>query len=261
MAWSEIDQLIRAAEQSGGKVGVALTASSGERFDHRSDRRFRAASTVKIPIMVEVFRQIENGKQSLTEPYVLRDEDRAPGSGVLLHLHAGLELTLADLVYLMISISDNTATNVLIELFGMDNINRTMGDLGMGQSTLGRLMKGRPAIENEQENWATPGDYASLMEAILNQRAAQPSSCDAMTAMLEKQHCTNRISRYLPPDARWGSKTGQIAGVTNDVGFVMTERGFLVISAFCEALPHEHVGEKFIGDITRAGLKITGDRC
>jgi beta-lactamase class A len=257
MAWGEIDQLIRAAEKSGGMVGVALIAPSGERFTHRGDRRFRAASTVKIPIMVELFRQVERGEQALTKHYVLRDEDRAPGSGVLLHLHTGLELTSADLVYLMISISDNTATNVLIALVGMENINRTMGELGMSQSTLGRLMKGRPAIENEQENWATPDDYASLMETILNQRAAQPSSCDAMVAMLEKQQCTNRISRYLPPDIRWGSKTGQIDRVTNDVGFVMTERGFLVISAFCEALPDQHVGEEFIGDITRAALSLT----
>jgi beta-lactamase class A len=257
MAWDEIDQLIAAAEQSGGVVGVVLIAPSGERFAHRGDRRFRAASTVKIPIMVELFRQIERGEQSLTTRYVLRDEDRAPGTGVLLHLHAGLELTLADLVYLMISISDNTATNVLIELAGMENINRTMRVLGMSQSTLGRLMKGRPAIENEHENWATPGDYASLIEAILNQQAAQPSSCDAMIAMLEKQQCTNRISRYLPPGVRWGSKTGQIDRVTNDVGFVMTNRGFLVISVFCEALPDQHVGEKFIGDISRAALDVT----
>jgi beta-lactamase class A len=98
------------------------------------------------------------------------------------------------------------------------------------------------------------------MEAILNQLAALLSSCDAMTAMLEKQQCTNRIPHYLPPDARRGSKTWQIAGVTNDVGFVMTERGILVISAFCEELPNEHVGERSIGDITRAGLEITGGR-
>ena len=257
MTWDEIDELIGAAEESGGMVGVTVIAPSGERFAHRSDRRFRAASTVKIPIMVELFRQIERGEQSLMNRFVLRDQDRAPGSGVLLQLHAGLELTLADLVYLMISISDNTATNMLIELAGMKNINRTMSELGMSQSTLGRLMKGRPAIENEQENWATPDDYASLMEAILDQRAAQPCSCDAMLSMLEKQQCTNRISRYLPPEVRWGSKTGQIDGVTNDVGFVMTETGFVVVSAFCETLPDQHVAEKFIGDITRAAIKRT----
>jgi beta-lactamase class A len=258
MVWADVETLIQTAEQSGGTVGVSLAASTGERFAHRGDRRFRAASTVKIPVMVEFLRQVERGEQSLTQPYTLRDEDRTPGSGVLLHLHAGTELTIEDLLYLMISISDNTATNLLIERVGMDNVNRTMRDLRMGQSTLGRLMKGRRAIEGEEENWATPDEYASLMEAILTRQAAQPSSCDAMLAMLEKQHCTNRISRYLPPGTRWGSKTGQIDGVTNDVGFVMSDRGFLVISAFCEDLPDQHVGEQFIGDITRAALKATG---
>jgi beta-lactamase class A len=260
MAWTEVDHLIHAAEQSGGTVGVSLATSSGERFAHHGDRRFRAASIVKIPVMVELFRQVERGERSLTQRYVLRDEDRAPGTGVLLHLHPGLELTLEDLVYLMISTSDNTATNVLIELVGMGNINRTMRDLGMTRSTLGRLMKGRRATQAERENWATPDDYASLGEAILVRRAAQATSCDAMMAMLEKQQCTNRISRYLPPGTRWGSKIGQTEGVTNDVGFVMTERGFLVISAFCEALPDQHVGEKFIGDITSAALNLTGGR-
>jgi beta-lactamase class A len=157
----------------------------------------------------------------------------------------------------MISISDNTATNLLIERVGMANVNHTMRDLGMQQSTLGRVMKGRRALEDEPENWATPNDYATLIETILGQRAAQPGSCEAMVAMLEKQQSTNRISRYLPPDTRWGSKTGQIEGVTNDVGFVVTERGTLVISAFCEDLPDRHVGEQFIGDITRAALKAT----
>jgi beta-lactamase class A len=258
MTWADVETLIQTAEESGGTVGVSLAASSGERFAHRGDRRFRAASTVKVPVMVELFRQVERGEQSLTERHALRDEDRTPGSGVLLHLHTGVEVTVADLLYLMISISDNTATNLLIERVGMDNVNRTMRELGMGQSTLGRLMKGRRAQAEEHENWATPDEYASLMEAILTRQAAQPGSCEAMLAMLEKQHSTNRIARYLPPGTRWGSKTGQIDGVTNDVGFVMSDRGFLIISVFGEDLPDQHVGEQLIGDLTRAALTATG---
>jgi hypothetical protein len=75
---------------------------------------------------------------------------------------------------------------VLIERVGMANVQRTMRALGMADSTLGRVMKGRRAIEGEAENWATPDDYATLLEAMLTQRAAQPDSCDAMLAMLEK---------------------------------------------------------------------------
>jgi beta-lactamase class A len=215
---------------------------------------------VKIPIMIELYRQVDRGERTLTDRYELRNEDRAAGSGVLLHLHQGLDLSLDDLIYLMISISDNTATNVLIDLAGMDNVNATMRSLGMTDSTLGRKMKGRPAQGDEQENWATPDDYAAAIAALLERRAASAEACERMIATLEKQQCTRRISRYLPEgDAiRWGSKTGSIAGVTNDVGFIATERGTVIVSAFCENLADQHVGERVIGDIARAAMRATG---
>jgi beta-lactamase class A len=154
---------------------------------------------------------------------VLQDQDRAPGSGVMLHLHSGMEFTLQDLIFLMISISDNTATNVLIDLIGMELINATMQELGMTRSTLGRKMKGR----------AAQGD-----------------------AMLEKQQNDSRIARYIAKGSgRWGSKTGSVPGVANDVGFVVTEQGTLVISIFCEGLTDNHVGERIIGDISRAAME------
>src|SRR4051794_39267737 len=193
--------------------------------------------------MVEVYRQIDRGERSLDDRYVLRSEDRAMGSGVLLHLHDDMELTLNDLIYLMISISDNTATNVLIDLVRMDQVNVTMQELNMTRSTLGRKMKGRPAQDDERENWATPHDYAGVLAAILNRGVASDVSCEKMIAMLETQQCTRRISRYLPAGEgiRWGSKTGSINGVTNDVGFIATDDGTLILSLFCENLPDPHV--------------------
>jgi beta-lactamase class A len=210
--------------------------------------------------MIELYRQIERGQRALAAPYVLRPEDHAVGSGVLHHLHDGIELTLNDLIYLMISISDNTATNVLIDLAGMDRVNATMQDLRMTRSTLGRTMKGRPAQGDELENWATPNDYAGVLGAILNKAAASANSCDQMIAMLETQQCTRRISRYLPETdgIRWGSKTGQIAGVTNDVGFIAKDGDLLLLSIFCENLPDAHIGEKVIGDLARAAMQATG---
>ncbi len=95
--------------------------------------------------MVEIYRQIDCGECSLDDPYILRDDDKAVGSGVMLHLQDGATLTLNDLIYLMISISDNTATNLLIDMAWMDNVNETMRALGMANSLLGRKMKGRPA--------------------------------------------------------------------------------------------------------------------
>jgi beta-lactamase class A len=260
MRWDDVSQAIDDAERLGGTVGVTIVGPSGETFNYREDRKFGAASTVKIPLMVEIFRQIDRGQRSLDDEFVMTAEDIAVGSGVMLHLHHGMTFTLNDLIYLMISISDNTATNVLIDMAGMDAVNETMKSLGMKNSNLGRKMKGRPAQEDEQENWATSADYAQAVKTILDGSAASADSCRKMRAMLENQQCTRRISRYLPESSeiRWGSKTGSIKGVTNDVGFIASPSGTIIISVFCEALPDQHVGEKVIGDISRAAMVATG---
>lgn len=257
--WSEVEGIIYRAEGTGGVVGATIVAPSEDTFEYHGDRRFRAASTVKIPIMIEIFRQIDQGKRTLDDTFTLTQAEKAPGSGVMLHLHDGMVLTLADLLYLMISISDNTATNMLIDLAGMAQVNETMRSLGMVNSTLGRKMLNRPAQGEEHENWATPDDYVTAVQAILDGQAASEQSCKEMIALLEKQQNRRRISRHLPEsqDIRWGTKTGSIRGVTNDVGFIMTPEKTMVLAIFCENLPDQHVGEEVIGAISRAAMAAT----
>ena len=258
--WAEVEKIAKSAEELGGTVGVSIIGPAGETYSYNGDRKFGAASTMKIPLMIEIFRQIERGERSLDDEYILKAEDIAVGSGVILHLHHGIPLTLNDLIYLMISISDNTATNILIDMAGMDAVNKTMHELGMMNSNLARKMQGKPAEGKQQENWATPNDYAHVVKALLDGTAASADSCAKMIAMLEKQQNTRRISRHLPDgkEIRWGSKTGSIKGVTNDAGFITTPAGTVIVSVYCEALPDQHVGEKAIGDISRAAMIATG---
>ncbi len=257
--WSMVEEVVVEASES-GTVGVSLIGPDGAHWSHHGDRKFGAASTVKIPIMVEIFRQIDAGKRSLDDRHVTSEADMTPGSGVLLNLHQGIELTLNDLLYLMISISDNMATNILIRMAEMDAVNRTMRDIGMKNSVLGREMKGRPANADEQENLATPNDYAEAIRAILDGEAASRASCDAMIGMLEKQQNHSRIARYLPQNSaiRWGSKTGSVPGVTNDAGFILAPNGRLIIAVYCENCPDQHVGEQVIGEVSRAAMAATG---
>lgn len=259
-SWPRVEDTIARLSGS-GTIGVALAAKGGAAWQHHGDRKFAAASTVKIPIMVEVYRQIDAGRRRLDDRLRLTDADKAQGSGVLLHLRAGLDLTLNDLVYLMISISDNTATNLLIRLVGIEAVNRTMHDLAMTSSNLGREMLGRPATVDEIENLATPNDYLRAIAAIMDDEAASPASCAAMRAMLERQQNARRIGRYVPTSSGkvvWGSKTGSIPGVTNDVGYIAGPNGRLAIAVFCENFADQHTGEQAIGDITRAALADTG---
>lgn len=243
-----------------GTVGVSVIGPGGEQWQHLGDRLFAAASTIKIPIMIETFRQIDAGQRSLDDRYILADDDRTNGSGVMLHLHAGMEFTTLDLLYLMISISDNTATNLLIRMAGIEQVNRAMADLGMARSILARPMYGRLALAGEPENYATPNDMAQAIKTILDGQAASRGSCDAMIALLEKQQNDARIARYLPKLAsvRWGSKTGSVPGVVNDVGFILAPNGRLIIAVYTEGFADQHLGEQAIGEIARAAMSSTG---
>lgn len=257
--WAVVEALIREAEATGGVLGVAVHGAEGEIFSHNGDRRFRAASTIKLPIMIEAYREIESGAINLDETIRLRDEDRIPGSGVLGHLHTGLELTLADLLSLMIAVSDNTATNLILDRTGLDAVNATMQSLGMGHSVLGRRILGHLPNPGDPENWAAPSDFARAMHAIITNEAATPESCAQMLATLKQQGEIRRISRFLTggPDVRWGTKPGDLPGVINDVGFVSSDSGALSLAVFCENLPDLDSAERMIGLIAREALAVT----
>lgn len=250
-----IEAVISENEKKGARVGVCAILPDGTQMGYRENEVFHSASTIKIAIMVELFRQIDAGKLRLDQPYVLKQEDKVPGSGVLQELHAGIELTLRDVLYLMISISDNPATNILIDHVGMVAVNGTMRELGLQQSVLGRPMRGRPANPGEPENLATPAEFASLITAILDGKAASAESCMAMLDMLKLQANERRIGRFVPAGTEWGSKTGSYEKVVNDVGFVMTKDGPLVVSIYTDDVADMVTGEGIIAEITRELLQ------
>jgi beta-lactamase class A len=260
--WSSIEGVAYSAtdEDRIGVIGCTIVGPDGYRFERHSDRRFLSASTVKIPIMIEVYRQIDRGALSPDQILKLTDADRAPGSSWLQYLHEGIEFTVDDLMTLMISISDNTATNMLIDLAGLAQINATMRDLGMTGSVLGRKMKGVPSQPGEPENWATPDDYALVIGSILDGTAASAVSCARMIEMLGRQSNDRRISRYLPKTdgVKWGSKTGTVGNTTNDVGFIEANGQRLILSFFCEAMHDVHIAEKAIGEMSRYAMIASG---
>jgi beta-lactamase class A len=258
--WSRVEEVVAGAERGGCTIGLSAIAPSGSRFAHHGDRRFVAASTIKIAIMIELFRKIDEGKLRLDQRHRLKPDEKATGGGIILHLHEGIELTLGDLVYLMMSISDNTATNVLIDYTTIPAVNAAMRSLGLEASVLGRKMYGRPALASEQENLAVPDEFADMIAALLAGKAASPMSCTLMVALLEKQQNDRRIARHLPKDdrPRWGSKTGTLTGAVNDVGFVMTADGPVILSVFVEKPADTLAGEEIIGDLSRAVLAAIG---
>lgn len=257
--WDELAQYIENAETGSIRIGVAVQAPDGEQFSHRGDERFISASTIKIPIMIEIFRQVDRGNLALDDRFTLTKEDICPGSGVMLQLHPGIEFTLRDIVYLMMSISDNTATNMLIDLAGMEHVNEAIASLGMSNSALGRKMRGVPAKDGAPENWATANDFRTCINAILTGTAASRESCDGMIEMLTLQQNTRRIGRYFPEGTLpWGSKTGTVGTVSHDAGFVRGTRGDMVVTAFTNGFPVLHDAEPVMGEIARLAAIRSG---
>lgn len=252
---ASIRSLIAAAEGSGARVGLYARRPDGEFFGYRDDEVFPSASTIKIGIMIELFRRIDAGEFDLDQRHQLRATDQAAGSGVLQHLDRGLNPTLRDLCYLMMSISDNLATNIIIGLLGLDRVNATLGSLGLTVSVLGRPMQGRPAMEGEQENLTTPAEIGRLVQSILDGSAASIESCAGMRSMLEKQQNNRRIGRYLPTDMVWGSKTGSYATLVHDVGYVQSRSGPVVIAALAEKVPDMVAGEVLVSELVRELLR------
>lgn len=254
MTTPAIESIISDAESGSVRVGLCAILPNGDRIEHRETEQFITASTIKIAIMIELYRRVDAGTSRLDDIYVLREQDICPGSGVMIGLHHGVELTLNDVCYLMMSISDNTATNVLIDIVGKDNVNATMRELGLKEAILARKMRGGPAVAGEGENLGSPAEFTMLINAILDGKAASAESCMAMLEMLKTQANSRRIGRYVPEGTEWGSKTGSHVTTVNDVGFVMTKDGPLVVAVFVEKAGDVVAGELLISKIVREVL-------
>jgi len=260
--WQRVKEAVAEASRE-GTVGISLVGPDGEAWEHHGDRIFNAASTFKIAVMIAVYRQVDAGTLNLDDRYTLIAADRTGGSGVLNGMADGAIVTFRDLVYLMIAISDNLATDVLLTTVGIEVVNTAMTDLGMKHSRVETTIRDMFAASRATPSGgtpiipATPNDYVAAIIAILNGTAASQESCEAMLKILETQQNHRRLARHLParsPAIRYGSKTGTIWGVCNDVGFFLGPNGRLAIAVYTENFPDTHVAEQVIGEIARAAM-------
>ncbi|TVR70031.1 MAG: serine hydrolase [Sphaerobacteraceae bacterium] len=240
-------------------AGVSAMTLDGASWGNRADEQWSAASVIKIPVMIEIFQQIDAGRRTLDDLHTLSAEDKTPGSGVLLEMHEGLNLSLYDLLYLMMSISDNTATNLLIDFAGMDAVNQRMRNWGMKGTTLNRKMQGKAATPGQKENYLVPAECSEMIRKILVGEAATAESCQLMTKILTTQQNKQRLARPLTPEheIEFGSKTGTVKGVCNDCGFYRKGDNVLILSVLQHNVSPDVAGEAAIGAIAEAALKDT----
>jgi beta-lactamase class A len=246
-----------------GVLGVAvMDLSSGQELLVRPDEVFPQASSIKIAVLAELYRQAEQsargagGNASLTDRYVVRDEDLVGESDILGGLTPGTtQLTLRDLATMMIAVSDNSATNVLIDRVGMANVEGLLDRQGLHQTHLRRKMLDLQAASEGRENVSTPREMMTLLERLYRGRILSQPWQDRFFQMLST-HKMSYLTTDLPDDLRVASKPGWLDGVRNDSGVVFLEHRPYVICVMTTYLANERRGEEAIAAISAAAYRM-----
>lgn len=209
------------ASHSRGALGLfALDLIGQEQFAINEHNIFPQASAMKIPILMEVHKQAHAGIFKLTDARRIEKQDKTPGSGILADLGDGsVEMSVHDLCVLMIVLSDNTATNMLIDLVGVQSVNATLQSLGLKHTRLQRRMMDLAAAGRGDENLSTPSEAARIMELLYRGEFINRSVCDEILTILKKPKNAN-IEAALPANTVVASKPGSISGVATEWAIV-----------------------------------------
>jgi len=248
-------------QDSGAEMAVsALHLESGQRTDVDADRVFPMCSVLKIPVLVEAFRQIEEERFTLDDRWQLTTAEKNLPSGILVFFDDGLEPTVKDLLTLMIIISDNTATDMVIHHLGQGSVTCTMHDLGLTDIHVPLTIREMfddllPSSDPTQDMLAlaagprnrdgicyslgpdndvgTPAALTELLARIWRGEAVSRTACDAMLDILLKQQLNDRLPRYLPPGTPCAHKTGTLPGIRNDSGIIYAnENAHVAVTVF-----------------------------
>ena len=226
------DYLLKPLRSISGKVGFYYkNLITGETVSFQEDLPLQAASVIKIPILIEAFTRLENGTLHKSDLFTVKKEDKLPSCGALTYMHDGLEVTLEDLYTLMIILSDNTATNLLIKHLGMEQINETMQKLGCKQIKLNRLLFDSEKSALGIENYISAGDIAFLLEKMYLGELVSKEASAEMIRILKNQRLNGKIPFYIHGKADIAHKTGEDDGITHDVGIVYGKEPFII--CFC----------------------------
>jgi beta-lactamase class A len=259
-AKGKIDALIKA---SGADVAVAFRTLDGrDELLIQPDVDYHAASTMKVPVMIELFRQARAGTLRLDDQIPVRNEFHSIVDGSSFTLDAGDDsdpevykrigghLSYRELLEAMITVSSNFATNLLIERLGPKNIQRTTDALGASGMHVLRGVEDNKAFEKGLNNTTTARALLTLMEKIARGEAIDKSSSDEMAAVLKRQKFNDRIPAGVPPGTPVAHKTGEITKVQHDAAIVYAPRPFALV-ILVRGLQDAKDGSRVAAQITR----------
>lgn len=203
-----------------GRVSVMLEMDEHV-FEFNSDEVYSSASLIKIPILIEAFRQVEKGILRLDQQIRIADYPTADGAGVIHVLSTGMVLTVKDLMTLMIIVSDNTATNILIDIIGKDLINDCIHSLGLSCTKLDRHMMDLHAIQNGKNNLTCAEDMVTLLKIINEDSFLSEESRQEVLTIMSNQQFNHKLPSLMDLDKVFvANKTGELPGFEHDCAII-----------------------------------------
>lgn len=218
-------------------------------FNYNSDEKIAAASIIKIPILAAALAAVYEEKIKLSDRIVINQRDLTGGAGILKRVDLPLEMTFEALLVYMVAISDNIATNKVIDLLGFEYINQVFRDIGLKDTILRRKMMDFQARRQGIENFTTSYDIALLLKNIYLNRLYGPKISEKARNILFLQQHSDRIPLLLPDSVRVGHKTGLERGVVHDAGIIYGQKRDFVIAVLTRNVSNYSQAKKFIADV------------
>ncbi len=259
LLWQKLESSIHDVDRNlDGVLGVAiLDLTSGQRFLLHADEVFPQASSIKIAVLAELYRQAQAGKLNLTDLYTVTSSDLVPDSYIMEGLTPGVtKITLRDLATMMVAVSDNSATNVLMDRLGMDNVNALMDSLALSHTRLRRKMMDLKAAGEGRENISTPSEMMTLLEALYRGKVLNQEMTDDFFKVLSTPKKDSFLARDLPENLRVANKHGELEGVRTDSGVVFLSKRPYIIRMMTTYLRRERDGEESISRISLAAYRM-----
>lgn len=249
------DRLLQSAIENAihrfpGKAS-AIIETARSRIDINGHLKMRSASTIKLAILLEAYRQIDRNELKLHESVKFKPEDFTEGSGVLFHLNSVKEMSMEDLLTLMIIVSDNTASNMAIQRVGIDHINALMDELGCSETVLERGFMDVDAIRQGLDNYTSSADLVAMLKAVDSGDLLSADSRKRVLHVLKQQQLLANLHGRIDEDdeVTVASKSGGLPGVVNDAG-IFVYRGHKVYAAvLLDESPNNHTGQELIAEI------------
>ncbi|AOH54007.1 hypothetical protein ABE28_006560 [Peribacillus muralis] len=243
------NDILALVEAFDGKIAYKLETDLGDTIGYHEEDLFQSASLIKIPMIIEGYRQSERKKIYLNQPVTIPSKAVTGGSGVLHALSNKVFLTVEDLLTLMITVSDNTATNMMMSLLGFEEINRCMKDLGLKNTILEREMQDFKALKEGRDNTITAEDAITCLKSIHTGDFLTKESQERILRVFDNQQLRDKLPSLMGKEVKVANKTGGIRGVSHDCAIIRLKSRTVYAAVLTENIKSEEESRQVISKI------------